>query len=182
MRTIFIVILLGSFHGLIGQNNYITREGTITFFSHTPVENISAENREVGSIIDPITGEIVFTLQMTDFMFEKKLMQRHFNKNYVESDDYPTATFKGFITENGNADYSVPGTFPVNVKGDLTIHGVTKSILTPGTIEVTLNGLKASSVFIIKPADFDIRIPGIVRDKIAKEVEVKVNMEYEPME
>jgi len=164
------------------QTKYITQNGHINFFSSAPVEDITADNNAVGSIIDPATGEVVFTLSISGFEFEKKLMQRHFNDNYMESDKFPKSTFKGFITNNDKVDYSQPGTFSVNVKGDLTMHGVTKTIQTPGTIEVTGDGLKASSTFIVKPADFDIKIPGIMRNKIAEEIRVTVDMAYAPME
>ena len=164
------------------QTNYISKEGFISFYSHTPVEDITADNNEVGSIINTETGEIVFTLKMTDFEFEKKLMQRHFNENYVESDKFPTSTFKGVITNNERVDYSVPGNYSVNVKGDLTIHGVTKMIQTPGKVEVNANRINASAEFIVKPADFDIKIPGVVRNKIAQEIEVTVDIDYEIMQ
>ena len=164
------------------QTKYITQNGHINFFSSAPIEDITADNNAVGSIIDPVTGEVVFTLSMTGFEFDKKLMQQHFNENYVESDKFPKSTFKGFITNNDKVDYTKPGTFSVIVKGDLSIHGITKKIRTPGTIEVTGEGLKASSKFIIQPADFDIKIPAIMRNKIAEEIEVTVNMKYELME
>jgi polyisoprenoid-binding protein YceI len=175
-------ILAAAFTISSAQSNYITQNGYISFYSHTPIEDISADNNAVGSIINTETGEMVFTLQMTDFQFEKKLMQQHFNENYVESDKFPTSTFKGAITNNEQVDYATPGVYPVSVEGDLTIHGVTKRIQTPGTIEVTGDGLKASSKFIVEPAHYDIKIPGIVRNKIAREMEVTVKMEYTPME
>lgn len=179
------ILLTIAFAGIVttclAQTKYITKNGHINFFSHAPIEDISADNHAVGSIIDSGTGEVVFTLRMTGFEFEKKLMQQHFNENYVESEKFPTSTFKGVITNNNKVDYTKPGSFSVNVKGDLTIHGVTKTIQTPGTIEVTRNGLRASSKFIVKPADFDIKIPGIMRNKIAEEIVVTVRMEYETM-
>jgi polyisoprenoid-binding protein YceI len=183
MKTILIItLILGTFSTLHAQNNYITRNGYIKFYSHTPIEDIEAENNHVGSILNTTTGEIVFTLKMTDFNFEKKLMQRHFNDNYVESDKFPTATFKGFITDNDKIDYSSPGTYQVDVSGELTIHGVSRTIETGGTIEITDIGPRAFSEFIVKPADYEIKIPKIVRNKIAEEMEVTVKMSYEKME
>ncbi len=181
-QILFTVLFAATVMSGMTQSKYITRNGYISFFSSAPIEDITADNNGVGSIIDPATGEMVFTLRMTGFEFEKKLMQQHFNENYVESDKFPKSTFKGFITNNDKVDYSKPGQYSVNVKGDLTIHGVTKTMQTPGTLEVTRNGLEASSKFIVKPADFDIKIPGIMRNKIAEEIEVTVEMEYEKME
>lgn len=181
-KTLITLLFAASVTSGMTQTKYITKSGHINFFSSAPIEDIAADNNAVGSIIDPETGELVFSLRMTGFEFEKKLMQQHFNENYVESDKFPKSTFKGFITNNDNLDYSKPGTYTVNVKGDLTIHGVTQTIQTPGTIEVTGDGLKASAKFIVKPADFDIKIPRIMRNKIAEEIEVTVNMNYELME
>jgi len=183
MRTLFIaIIILGTVSTITGQDKYMTRGGYIRFYSHTPVEDIDAENNHVGSIIDKSSGEIVFTLKMTDFNFDKRLMQRHFNDSYVESDKFPTSTFKGFITNNDKVDYSTAGSYSVLVEGDLTIHGVTNNIATSGTIEVAEEGIKGAAEFIVKPADYDIKIPKIVRRKIAEEMEITVKMKYEPLD
>ncbi|SRR6056297_1596937 len=181
-KILFTILFTAAVTSGMAQSKYITKSGHINFFSQAPIEDITADHYSVGSIIDTETGELVFTLMMTGFEFEKKLMQQHFNENYVESDKFPKSTFKGLITNNEKVDYSKPGQYSVNVKGDLTIHGVTKTIQTPGTIEVTQDGLNAHSEFIVKPADYDIKIPGIMRNKIAEEIEVTVKMDYEKME
>ena len=80
------------------QKQYFTRQGYVSFFSHTPVEDIKADNNQVLSILDLETGEIAVTMLVKSFTFEKALMQEHFNENYVESDKYPKASFKGIIT------------------------------------------------------------------------------------
>jgi len=180
-KIILTTLMLGAFLAAISQSKYITQKGFISFFSRTPIEDISADNNEVGSIINTETGEMIFKLKMTNFQFEKKLMQQHFNENYVESDKFPTSSFKGFITNNEQVDYTTQGSYSVYVEGDLTIHGVTNRVQIPGTIEVTPDGLKAFSKFIIKPADYDIKIPKIVRNKIAREMEITVKMDYTPM-
>jgi polyisoprenoid-binding protein YceI len=164
------------------QGNYITRNGMIQFYSHTPVEDIKAVNNEVGSIINAETGEFVITLKMTDFNFKKKLMQQHFNENYVESHKFPKATFRGFITDNENVDYSRSGEYDASVSGDLTIHGVTQTVATTGTILVKNNGIEARAKFELEPEDYDIKIPKIVRNKIAKIMEITVDMAFEPMD
>jgi hypothetical protein len=181
-KTLITLLFAASVTSGMTQTKYITKSGHINFFSSAPIEDIAADNNAVGSILDPATGELVFSLRMTGFEFDKKLMQQHFNENYVESDKFPKSTYKGFITNNDKLDYSKPGTYTVDVKGDLTIHGVTKTIQTSGTIEVIGDGLKASAKFIVKPAEFDIKIPGIMRNKIAEEIEVTVNMNYELVE
>jgi polyisoprenoid-binding protein YceI len=175
-RAIVIILLVLPF--VLQAQKYNTRNGYIGFFSTTPVEDIKADNNQVASILDVSNGEIVFQVLMTSFHFEKKLMQEHFNENYVESHKFPKSTFAGKIENLSEVDLSENGTYNVNVTGDLTIHGVTQKINEKGTLEVTDDSVKANSVFIVKPADYEIEIPAVVRDNIAKEIEVTVDIKY----
>lgn len=168
--------------GLVsGQGKYLTSQGNIVFYSHTAIEDITAENKEVGSVIDGEKGEVAIIVKMTAFQFEKKLMQEHFNENFVESEKYPKARFTGKILNNNEVDYSSPGTYAIRVEGDLTIHGVTHRISTEGTIEMKRGDLTAKTKFMLNPEDYGIRIPGVVRKNIAEEMEIRVNLEHKPI-
>ncbi len=174
--TIFIAITLG-----LSAQKYITKNGHIGFYSSTPLENIVADNNQVASVLDISTKEMVFQALMKSFIFERALMQEHFNENYVESEKFPKAVFKGKIVVPDNIDLTKKGKYDVTVEGDLTLHGVTKNIKEPGQIVVGDKEITAQSEFLLKPEDFDITIPGVVRDKIAKEMQVKVDVKYLPM-
>ena len=165
----------------LAQGKFLTSDGYIRFFSHTPIEDITAENNKVSGVIDAATGEVAIIVRMTEFRFEKKLMQEHFNENYVESEKFPKATFNGTITDNQVVDYSTPGSYRVQVEGEMNIHGVTQKIQSGGTIEVTAEGIVTRAVFMLNPEDYDIRIPGVVRRNIAEEMEVTVNMTFFPI-
>lgn len=181
MKKLSLILLtLMIFLNLSGQK-YMTRNGFIGFFSHTPMEDIKADNNQVASVLDAGTGEIVFQVLMKSFKFERSLMEEHFNENYVESEKFPKSSFSGKIIEPSTLDLAAKGKYEVVVEGDLTIHGVTKKVSAPGTIEVTADGITATSKFIISPEDYNIEIPGVVRDKIAKELEVSVEMKYTEM-
>jgi polyisoprenoid-binding protein YceI len=132
----YILILsltLGITSTIYSQDKYFTRTGTLSFYSETPIENIEAENNQASAILDIQTGEIAVSAQMIGFEFEKALMQEHFNENYIESDKFPKATFKGKILNySGAPDDSE--TTEVTVEGVLTLHGVSKDISTTGTL------------------------------------------------
>src|SRR5205085_10925468 len=99
------------------------------------------------------------------FEFQKALMQEHFNENYLESDKYPRGEFKGSIVNNSEINYSNPGTYPAKVKGQLTIHGITKDIEADGIVSKNDN-LELKSDFTVQLSDYNISIPAIVKDKI----------------
>ncbi len=161
---------------LPGQDKFLTSEGYISFYSHAPLEDITAVNNEVGAVIDAGTGEVAVIVKMNRFQFEKKLMQEHFNENYVESEKYPRATFNGKIINNEQVDYTAAGIYPVKVEGDMTIHGVTRQVSAGGTIEVTGDGITARTEFKLNPEDYDVKIPGVVRNNIAEQMVITAEL------
>ncbi len=178
-KSVIILTLLMFVAGFQTQaQRYFTRNGQISFFSSTPVENIEAHNKTVSSIFDIKTGKIEFAVTMKSFHFEKALMEEHFNENYVESDEYPKATFKGEIVNLKDIDFSKNGMYDVVIKGNLTMHGVTREITVKGTFQVQGENVKGEAEFTVVPEDYDIEIPGVVRDKIAKEIMITVIMNY----
>jgi polyisoprenoid-binding protein YceI len=154
---------------------YSTRTGFIGFYSKTALEDIKAENNQVYAVVDAAKKNLALAVLLKGFIFTKELMQEHFNENYVESDKYPKATFTGAYT--GDLNVGKDGAYKVMVKGSLTLHNVTKPIETEATFEVQRGQLLGKTEFKVRPEDFNISIPSIVRDKIDKEITVKVNID-----
>ncbi len=157
---------------------FFTKNGMISFYSSAPIENIKADNNQVISIINTSTGELQFSLLINAFHFKKSLMEEHFNENYMESKKYPKSTFKGKITDLSKVNFTSDGNYPVTVSGDLTMHGVTKNVTTTGTVSIKGGVISASSKFPVKLSDYKIYIPKIVKDNIAKVVELTVSCSY----
>ena len=174
---ILLVAMLAMFQVTQGQK-FISKNGHVWFFSHTPMEDIEGQNRQAVSILDPATGELVINLLVKSFEFKVALMQEHFNENYMESDKYPKSAFKGKITNLDKIDFKKDGVYQVEVAGDLTIHNVTKPVTTKGTIEVKGSAITAKAKFVVIPRDYDIAIPSVVENKIAKEIEVNIDATY----
>jgi hypothetical protein len=178
--TIFL-IMLGA--GLVlNAQKYMTKNGYIGFYSHTSMEDIKGDNNQVAGVIDISTGEMVFQALIKSFHFDRALMEEHFNENYMESDKFPKSSFKGKITNLSSVNFSTNGKYDVTVEGDLTIHDVKNKISTKGIIEVVTGGINASAKFNVIPEDYKITIPGVVREKINKNLEVTVLIKYTPLE
>jgi polyisoprenoid-binding protein YceI len=162
------------------QNLYQTKSGQISFFSETPVRNIEAINNQVASLINTETGEVVFSVPIKEFKFEKALMEEHFNENYMESAKYAKSTFQGKITNLGAVNFQTDGTYMVSVEGKLSMHGVTKPLSTVGKIMVQQGKISVIANFTVQLVDFNIERPSIVMTEIAESVDVKINCRYEP--
>ncbi|PVD52743.1 hypothetical protein DC498_07370 [Terrimonas sp.] len=157
---------------------YITKTGFAGFYSKTPLEDIKAENNQVVAIIDTEKKQLAFSMLLKSFTFRKALMQEHFNENYVESDKYPKAVFKGSFT--GDIDVYKQQVYNIQVEGIITLHGADKKITIPATLEMRNGVLSGMAKFQLVPQDFNIKIPSLVSDKIAKLIDVEIRIECNP--
>jgi len=180
MKTTFILILfaLNVGSGLSAQNLFSTTTGETAFYSETPVEDITAVNKLGQSILNTTTNDIVVQMNMKQFDFPNKLMQEHFNENYIESDKYPKAIFKGKINEK--IDFTKNGTYDISATGDFTLHGVTKARTLKGKLTVNQGSLNITTDFDVALADHKIEVPQIVFVKVAQVIKVKNKYNYIP--
>jgi YceI-like protein len=174
-KIIVIISLIVAVHSGASAQQYMTRTGFIGFYSKTSLEDIIAENNQVYAIIDVGGKKIAFSALLKGFIFKKELMQEHFNENYVESDKYPKTSFTGVYT--GDVQLTANGVYKILVKGNLTLHNVTKPVTVSATLEVSNGKLSGNAEFKLKPEDFNISIPSIVRDKISSEMNVRVKID-----
>jgi len=168
---------------VFGQNSekLVSTKTQIKFFSSTPAEDIEAQNTTSVSTINKETGEVVFSVPMQGFEFEKSLMQKHFNSdNFLDTKTYPKAKLAGIILNPEAVDFSNDGSYKAVVEGELTLKGVTNSIKENGTITVRGGQVNVESVFNITLADYGITfVEGKPSTNIAKTVEVTVQAEYQ---
>ena len=162
------------------QSKYLTKTGRITFFSASPIEDIEAKNQQVAAVLDFGTGQMAFTLPIKSFVFKRTLMQEHFNENYMESDKYPKATFTGRFVGFDASQLATAGPHPAQVEGDLTLHGVTHHLRVPATVDLRGGQLLAQATFPVASADYNIEIPLLVRNNIAKIISVRVDLMCTP--
>lgn len=178
MKKIFLTIIIISFALVSKAQLYSCNEGTVSFFSEAPVENIEATNDKINSFLNTATNEVMFIVHIRGFSFDKDLMKEHFNEKYMESDKYPTSTFKGKINEQ--IDYTKDGTYNVSATGMLTMHGVEREINAAGTITIDKDKINLKSDFRVPLKGFNITVPQLVFQNIAEVISIKVNTNYTP--
>ncbi|MBK9271136.1 MAG: YceI family protein [Saprospiraceae bacterium] len=179
MQKLFFICLIGFFSLSLQAQKYFSKNASIRFYSDTPFEKIDAVNSTANTVLDISTGQIEFAVLVKGFQFEKALMEEHFNENYLESTKYPKSTFKGMIETPTSVNWSKPGSYKVNVKGKLSIHGVTKDVSIPSMFIISEDGITGKSKFKVVPGDYGIKIPSVVKDKIAQEIEISVEAKYQ---
>ena len=161
------------------QDRLVTRNGSISFYSKAPLEDIEANTQTAVSVLDKKTGQIEFSVLIKSFTFDKALMQEHFNEDYLESDKFPKSTFKGHIEELDKVSFDRDGKYTVSVAGELTIHGQGRTLTTPVTFTILKGVALADAQFDITLSDYKIEIPSLVKDKVSKTVKIALHLKYE---
>lgn len=151
----------------LSAQQYITRQGQLTFDAGSPLEDIVATSKSASAVYDASSGKLGVQVLMTSFAFKRALMQEHFNENYVESERFPKAVFKGIYKEG-------------RAIGGLTIHGVTQEVDVPATLVERDGRMELNTQFSVKIGDYDIAIPKAVADKIDPEAKINVHCTLHP--
>ena len=179
MKTvlIFFTVLLFCLPSF-SQNRYFTRTGHVSFNAGTALEDIDAFNNAASSVLDISSGQIEFAVLIKGFEFKRTLMQDHFNENYMESDKYPKSVFRGKVINMDKVSFRKDGSYTVKVRGTLVMHGVSKEIETTGALKVMDETIEANAVFTVLLSDYNISVPGLVKDKVSKSVNITVRCNY----
>ena len=184
MRShLLLFMLLAVAHSQVSAQKFFTKSGRIDFNATAPSspETIEAVNRTVTCVLDAATGQLQFAVLIKGFTFERALMQEHFNENYLESDKYPKAEFKGAITNNSAVNYAKDGDYTVTVKGKLTMHGETRDVESSGKVSVKGGKISASASFTAVLGDYKVAVPSLVSDKVSKTAKITVACTLEPL-
>ncbi len=179
IRYLTVLLLFLSLGSSEDPKKLIARQGQVSFFSYTSVENIKAENNQVLSIVDLEDGSIAVSMLMNTFIFEKALMKEHFNESYIESDIYPKATFDGRIE---GFDPTTEGEQTRMIKGTFKMHGESKELEIKSKILIEGDRFVITGNFETLVRDYKINIPPLLAGNIAKSIAVNFRFEYQPYE
>lgn len=162
------------------QDKYFTRTGDIEFISKADMIEIIGKNDQVISFLNIETEELVFGVMMNAFDFELATAEEHFNESYAETHKFPHSKFKGRMNGISDISFSTPGKYTVTVEGDLTIHGETKRIEEQASLEVKNDEIEGHCAFNITISDYKIHVPRLLKNRVGKTAEIRVNMVYRP--
>ncbi|MFM9909391.1 MAG: YceI family protein [Chitinophagaceae bacterium] len=174
-KIVLVFVIFFGAYSVDAQVRFFTKSGVIRFYSKAPLESIEAVNKSGTCVLDTKSGLVQFSILMRGFEFKKALMQEHFNENYVESNKFPKAEFKGQVLNNPTINYGKEGSYIANVKGRLSIHGETKEIETKGTVLITGGKITINADFNILLSDYKIEIPSLVKDKVSNSVKISTS-------
>lgn len=158
---------------------FIGKNVKVNIFSSTPVEDIKAASTNGTAVFISENQELAVQVNVKSLMFDKKLMQEHFNENYMESDIYPTAKFKGIVSPK--IDLTKDGEHNVVAKGTFTVHGVSQARSIVGKLIIKNGIVNLNANFDVACAAHNIKIPSLVFTKIAEVIKVSIQGSLTPL-
>jgi polyisoprenoid-binding protein YceI len=180
IKTVMVagMFFMASFTNVTGK--LVSKKTNVEFLSHTEFEDIKASNFKSVSTLEVETGEIVFSVPMQSFEFEKSLMQKHFNSpKFLDTKQFPKAKFVGKIVNLSDIHFDHDGVYHATVKGEMNLHGESKQITENATISIKGTNVEVKSKFKLTLADYKVAFEkGKPAKNIAKTVEVDVQVEF----
>ena len=184
-KSLFAVViaLCATFAAPVHAQKMFTRDGVVGFDATAPnsPESIKAVNKSGTCVWDKSSGAVEMAVLVKGFLFERALMQEHFNENYLESSTYPKATFKGKLDNPASVNTDKDGTYKVNATGAMTMHGVTKPLTVPVTFTVKSGKVSTVVNFALALADYNVDVPSLVADKVSKTANINIAATLSPM-
>jgi polyisoprenoid-binding protein YceI len=180
MKKTILILALVTLTGSLFAQRKTTTSATVSFNATTSIDNLpKADNKTAIAAIDTKTGVVQFEANVKSFAFANPTMQGHFNSDrWMNSDAFPTLSFKGNITNLSDVNLSKDGSYTANVEGTLSIKGKEQKITVPANITVKGGVIAATSDFSVKLADYEISGAPVEAGKVSKEPKISVWAEF----
>jgi polyisoprenoid-binding protein YceI len=176
--TLFLALALST--GALFAQKKTTTSASVNFDATTSLDVLpKADNKTAVAALDTKAGTVAFEVVIKNFTFGNPMIQDHFNgEGWMNSDKFPTASFKGKITDAASVNFAKDGTYTADIEGDLTIHGETKPVKTKATFVVAGKKINAKSSFSIKLEDYKVDGKAIAAGKVSKEPTINVSADF----
>jgi polyisoprenoid-binding protein YceI len=182
MKKVILVMFAFVFiTNLVNAQTYKTRDGYIFFNPNKDQshKDYAADSKEATAVLKVETSEVALLVPMKTFHFNNALLEEHFNENYLESNKFPNATYRGKLNGFSKDQLSKDGVYNISSDGEVTMHGVTKKF--SAAVKLTVKGKTATfnCVFKIKAEDYNINIPALVKPKLSDETPLEATINFQ---
>ncbi len=189
----FLPIIVGCLLPLAanGGEYHVDKSGKnqVQFVSDMPLSAFTVKTNDIdgyvywdGLSVPPIesqlkTSDLYFEVQLNSLDAGNSMYNRHLKEDYLKTEKYPYATYKGRITE---IDPITDSSFTVKIEGDFSIHGEAKMLKLTGEVMRVEDDLNVNCDFTVKMSDYDIKIPKLMFIEADNDIKVSLNFYIRP--
>jgi polyisoprenoid-binding protein YceI len=179
-KTILFAALLLSVASLLQAQVLKTKDGVIYFNPNKDQKNTeySAQTKEATGVLDADKGTVALLVGMKTFHFNNALLEEHFNENYLHTNKFPNATYKGSLTGFNKDMLQKDGVYNLSSSGTVTMHGQSKPFNAPVILTIKGGTAVFKCVFNIKAKDHDIEIPALVQGKLLEATPLEATISF----
>ncbi|MEX0780209.1 MAG: YceI family protein [Balneolales bacterium] len=162
-----------------GEVIYYTDNGSVEFISTVPLHEFTGKS-------DHLTGMINFEENIIDFYLDLNSLktgnERRDRDMYrtLHTDEHPFAEFTGELASPFDENSSEIQN--VTVKGEFTLHGITRDKTVEGTLQKHVNGIRLEAEWVQDITDHNIEPPGILFYRVRDEMDVIIEAMLQPTE
>ena len=179
-KFIFLAVSIFTLSSLFAQK-YTTRDAYVYFNPNKDQtkKDYEAASKQGTAVLNVPTSEVALLMPIKTFRFNNALLEEHFNENYLESNKFPNATYKGKLNGFKPEMLTKNGTYNLSSSGQVTMHGVTKPFA--GQVTLVVNGKVATfnCNFGIRAGDYKIDVPAIVKPKLADVTPLQAKIKFQ---
>ncbi|MCC5907202.1 MAG: YceI family protein [Balneolaceae bacterium] len=150
---------------------YITDSGHAEFTSRVPLHTFTGSSDHLHGLIDFDENLVDFYLDLSTLKSGIGRRDRDIYRT-LNVDDHPFAEFTGSLSSS--FDINSSEIQQVAVRGEFTIHGVTREITIEGTLQKQGGELHLTAEWILDLEDYDIEPPGILFYRVDEEQELRI--------
>lgn len=160
----------------------LSAKNQVKFISDAPIEDFEGVTDKIDGYVlwqeDSLRegteyqgSELYFEVELKSLDTGIGLRNRHMRENYLETDKFPYARYKGRISE---VKKSPSGGFIVVSDGDFEVHGKSKAMTIVAEVTGDGKSYHVSSRFSVKLPDFQIEVPSLMFLKISEIIQLEL--------
>ncbi len=157
-------------------------ENVVKFISDAPFEDFEGTTDKIdgyaawpggefGEKIDLTGSDIYFEVPLATLKTGIGMRDRDMREDYLETDNFPLAFFKGTIT---GIVLRTDSAYDIRTSGAFTVHGVTRSMVINGEVRPEDGRLVVNCVFEVILPDHNIKVPKLLFLRISETIKVEL--------
>jgi polyisoprenoid-binding protein YceI len=176
-------VLWAASAGAVEYNVDTAAGNRVRFVSEAPIETFEGVTKRIDGYVawsgDSLVigtaygqSEVYFEVDLVALDTGIGLRNRHMRENYLHTDRYPYATYRGRIVA---VERSPGDTAVVRSAGKLAIHGVERDLEIACRVTPHDSGYRIQGAFDVRLPDFKISVPSLMFLKISEVVAIDLD-------
>ena len=158
--------------------SFETESGHAEFESEVPLHSFVGTSEHLVGKISLQDSTVDFYLDLTTLDTGNDKRDKDMRET-LDTDKYPFAEFYGKLVSGFNP--KIDDEQKIEVRGEFTVHNVSKEVTIEGILQRTENGLSVRADWTLNMTDYDIKPPGILFYRVEEKIDIQIEALLKPL-